>query len=115
MHNASIRPYYCHAEFLQKQIVRERTPLWKGGLKHHFVLLATLVACSLVVVWSRVEVVQLGYQISQANKIYQERIKENQRLLVEVTSLRSPSRIEAVATGELGFVHPKQDQVIVVE
>ena len=112
MYTMSTQPY-CHAELLQEQIVRDRRSLWKAGLKYQLVLLTTVVVCSLFFVWSRVEVVQLGFRISEANKIYQERVKENQRLLVEVTSLQSPSRIEGMA-GKLGFVHPRQDQVVVI-
>ncbi len=113
MYTVSTRPY-CHADLLHEQIVRERTSLWKEGLKYQLVLLTTVVVCSLACVWARVEVVQLGYEISQANRAYHELSKENQHLLVEVTSLGSPSRIEAIATNELGFVHPRQDQVVIV-
>jgi len=113
MYDVFTQPY-CHAETLQEQIVRDRTSLWRDGLRHQLILLATLVLCSLVIVWARVEVFQVGYQISEANKLYQERIRENQRLLVEVSSLRSPSRIEAIATKQLGFVHPKQDHIVVI-
>lgn len=111
MYDVITRPYY-HASVLDQQIVRERALPCKDGLKYHLILLFTVVMCALLFVWSRIEVVQLGYQISQANNVYQERIKENRRLMVEALSLQSLSRIETIATKEIGMIHPKEDQII---
>jgi len=113
MDNVFTRPY-IHTDILGQQIVKERGVPWKEGFKYYLIVSVALVLCSLFFVWSRLEVVQIGYEISQANKIYQERIKENQRLRVEVSSLRSPSRIENIAKSTLGFINPKQEQFIII-
>ncbi|HNR14887.1 MAG TPA: cell division protein FtsL [Thermodesulfobacteriota bacterium] len=113
MYDIATRPY-CHASILNEQIVRERGSLWKEGMKYHLMLFLTLVFCSLLCVWARTEVVQVGYEISRATMAYQEQVKENQRLRVEVVSLRSPSRIETIAASRLGLSYPKQDQILFI-
>ena len=105
---------YVHADILGQQIIREKAVPWGKGFKYHLVVISAVIFCSLVFVWSRLEVVQVGYEISQSNKIYQERIRENQRLRVEVSSLRSPSRIEEMARKNLGFINPKQEQIFLI-
>src|SRR6185369_16818619 len=73
-------------------------------------VLLTLV--SIFHVWSRVEVVDLNLKISEAGRLCKEELQENKRLRVEVASLRTPARIEALAKGELGLALPTDQQVI---
>lgn len=105
---------YIHTDVLGEQIVKERTVPWREEFKHYLFMVVTLVFCALLFVWSRLEMVQMGYEISQANQVYQNFIKENQCLRVEVASLKSPLRIEEIVKGQMGFVNPKQDQIILI-
>jgi len=105
---------YIHADILGQQIIREKTFFGGKGFKYSLVLISAVILCSLLCVWSGSEVFQVGYELSHSNKIYQERIRENQRLRVEVSSLRSLSRIEKIARGDLGFINPKQEQIFII-
>ena len=105
---------YIHTDILGQQIVKEKAAPWKKGLKSHLLVIIALVFCSLLFVWSRLQVVQIGYEISQGNKIYQGLVKENQHLRVEVSSLQSPSRIAEIAKTKLGLTNPKQEQIIII-
>ena len=105
---------YVHTDILGQQIVKEKAVPWKPGFKYHLLIVIALVFCSLLFVWSRLEVVQIGYEISRADKVYQDLIKENQCLRVEVASLKSPSRIEEIAKNRLGFINPRHEQIIII-
>lgn len=64
--------------------------------------------------WSRLEVVSLGYEIAQANKERGGLTDDNKRLKLEILSLKSPQRVEAIAVDRLGLVYPRGEQVIIV-
>lgn len=68
-----------------------------------------------VYLWSRVNVVQYGYELSMVNSERAEFMEKNRRLRVELTKLKSPQRIELVATEELGLVYPRGEQVILIK
>ncbi|MBI3755802.1 MAG: cell division protein FtsL, partial [Deltaproteobacteria bacterium] len=55
--------------------------------------------------WSRLEVVSLGYEIAKANKERGGLMDDNRRLKLETLSLKSPQRIEAIAIDRLGLVY----------
>ena len=57
-------------------------------------------------VWSRVKVVDLGLEINQLRREFKDQQQEQSRLKLEVASLKTPARIEALAKGELGMALP---------
>ena len=73
-----------------------------------------LIGGSLFYVWSRIQVIQLGYEISNALKEERVLTEAGKRLRLEIATLKSYSRIEKVAVGELRMTKPKPDQVIVI-
>lgn len=66
-------------------------------------------------VWSRFKLVDLNLQISEASRLLKEAEQEQKRFKVEVASLKTPARIEAIAKGELGMALPTEQQVILVK
>jgi len=105
---------YIHTDVLGEQIVRPKVVPWKQEFKNYLLVVAAVVFCVLLFVWSRLEVLQRGYELSQANRCYEYLVKENQCLRVEVASLKSPSRIEKIAQGRLGLTNPKQEKIILI-
>ena len=77
-------------------------------------LLFFIIGGSLVYVWSRIQVIQAGYEISNAMKAGRGLAEENKRLRVEVATLKSNARIEKLAAEELGMSKSKPDQVIII-
>ncbi len=77
-------------------------------------LLFFLVGASLFYVWTRIQVIHLGYEISNALKENQTLTDVNRRMRLEVATLKSYKRIERIAIEELKMVNPKPDQVIVI-
>ena len=76
-------------------------------------ILLTLV--SIFHVWSRVEVIDLNLKISDTARLFKEEQQENRRLKLEVATLKAPSRIEALAKGQLGMALPTDQQVVLVK
>ena len=69
---------------------------------------------SLFYVWSRIQVIQLGYEISNALKEERSLAETNKKLRLEIATLKSYGRIEKFAVEELKMVKPKPEQVIVI-
>lgn len=78
------------------------------------VILAIMTIVSIFHVWSRVTVVDLSLQLGESRKQFREMQQEQSRLKVEVASLKTPSRIEALAQQELGLSLPSNQQVVQV-
>jgi len=89
------------------------------GIKSNLLLLYTflllfLIGGSLFYVWSRIQVIQLGYEISNALKVERTLTEENKKLRLEIATLKSYARIEKIAVEELRMAKPKPEQVIVI-
>ena len=65
--------------------------------------------------WQRVELLQHGYRAEQLQQQRAGEEEANRHLRLEIETLRSPRRIEEVATKELKLVAPARGQAIVIE
>jgi cell division protein FtsL len=84
--------------------------LWKAVRVAAFLVLLLLFSA-----WPHFELLRQGYRLEQMR---QERIAEEEaarHLRLEIETLRSPKRIEAIATTSLRLVTPSQDDVVVIE
>jgi cell division protein FtsL len=101
--------------------------LWTGEdsktrpkrIKLNLLILFTLlmlffIGGSLFYVWSRIQVIQLGYEISNTLKEERALIEANKKLRLEIATLKSYVRIEKLAVEELRMAKPKPEQVIVI-
>ncbi len=101
--------------------------LWTGedskvkpkGIKLNLLILFSLlmlffIGGSLFYVWSRIQVIQRGYEISNALKEERTLIESNKKLRLEIATLKSCARIERLALGELRMAKPRPEQVIVI-
>ena len=77
-------------------------------------LILFLIGGSLFYVWSRIQVIRLGYEISNALKVEKALTEGNKRLRLEIATLKSYARIEKLAVEELRMTKPKPEQVIVI-
>jgi cell division protein FtsL len=88
--------------------------------RHREMLRSTGIAVFLVTVvlfwsWQHFELLRHGYRLEQ---MQQERASEeaiNRHLRLEIETLRSPARIERMATNRLHMVAPSSDEAIVIE
>lgn len=94
--------------------VRGATAESANVLPYLTAVMVLLTLVSIFHVWSRFEVIDQNLKIAEAQRLFKEAQQENKRLRVEVASLKTPARIEALAKGELGMALPTDQQVIVL-
>ncbi len=73
-----------------------------------------LVGVALFHVWLRLQVVHMGYVLSTTSKLQSQLEQEQRELKVELATLMSPDRLEAMARKRLGLAAPEKGQVIVL-
>ena len=90
----------------------------KRKSQRHLIPICALGFClfilGLVHVWLRLQVVHMGYVLSTTTKLQGRLEQENRELKVELASLTSPDRLEAMARRRLGLMPPEKGQVIVL-
>lgn len=77
--------------------------------------IALLCCLALFFVWSRLQVMNLEYQIASLGSEMAQLKQEGQTLRIEVASLENPSRIERLARTRLGLQRPTAAQIKLVE
>lgn len=93
----------------------EETVARRGELfQYLIVVMVLLTVVSVFHVWSRVQLIDINLKIGEAGKNMKQLQQDNERLRVEVGSLKNPARIEALAKGELGMELPSEQQVVLV-
>jgi cell division protein FtsL len=73
-----------------------------------------LIAAVLSHVWLRLQVVRMGYVLSTTSKLQARLEQENRELKVELATLTSPDRLEALARQRLGLTQPEKGQVVLL-
>lgn len=66
-------------------------------------------------VWQHIQVVRLGYQIERLRTEQVALVQDSKSLRVELSRLRSLTRVEELARRKLGMVNPVPGQVIRLE
>jgi len=110
------RPLSKHADRVlwRDQGTKVKFPIRKSNVLLFTLPMLFLIVSSLFFVWSRIQVIQLGYEISNALKERRALVETNKKLRIEIATLKSYARIERLATEELGMSKPRPDQVIVI-
>ena len=74
-----------------------------------------LVLVLLFSAWQHFELLRHGYQIEALQRERAVEEEAARRLRLEIETLQSPTRIEALATQQLHLVAPSRDEAIVIE
>lgn len=95
---------------------RERADRTRGrqGIFVSTLLALGLIGVLLVHVWLRLQVVHMGYVLSTATKLQSRLEQENRELKIDLATMTSPDRLEALARRRLGLVPPEKGQIIVL-
>ncbi|MBM4327722.1 MAG: septum formation initiator family protein [Deltaproteobacteria bacterium] len=75
-------------------------------------LVLWLLCMGLFYVWTRMQLVELGYEIAALEKKNEELKKRQRELSVEMASLQSPSELEKQARKRAGLVFPAVGRVV---
>lgn len=83
-------------------------------IRHVSLLVAVGVIFALLFVWIRIQVIQLGYEVSRIRKETRDLREQKSRLEAEVESLKDPSRLAAIAQERFGMRLPQSDEIVIV-
>ena len=106
--------YAIKKDVRNNPIVREvdearQRELWKSVSVAAFLVLGLLFSA-----WQHFELLRHGYQLEELQRQKAAEEETNRQLRLEIETLKSPKRIEALATRQ-HFVTPSQDEAIVIE
>ena len=107
--------YAIKKDVRNNPIVREvdearHRELWKSVSIAGFLVLVLLFSA-----WQHFEILRHGYQIEELQREKAAEEETTRRLRLEIETLKSPKRIEAVATEKLHLVAPSRDDAVVIE
>ncbi len=74
-----------------------------------------LVVVLLFSAWQHFELLRHGYEIENMQRERARQLEINRHLRLEIETLRSPKRIEHIATGQLNLVEPTNEDAVVLE
>jgi cell division protein FtsL len=107
--------YAIKKDVRNNPIVREVDEARQRELWKSVGVAGVLVLVLLFSAWQHFELLRHGYQVDQMER---ERAAEEEiarQLRLEIVTLESPQRIEALATDRLHLVAPERDEAIVIE
>lgn len=86
-------------------------------LKYSPFIFVTLVlmAFALVYVWSHIRMTELEYMVAEEMSVKEKLLEEQRKLKVEIATLKSPQRLEAIAKEKLHMAYPTRNQVIILK
>jgi cell division protein FtsL len=107
--------YAIRKDVRNNPIVREvdearQRELWKSVGIAAFLVLVLLFSA-----WQHFELLRHGYQTEELQRQRAAEEETARQLRLEIETLKSPRRIEALATRELHLVTPSRDEAIVIE
>lgn len=82
------------------------------AFKYIFFLILLAFICSLFYIWSRIQVVNIGYDINRSLALKEKLIEENKKLTLEAATLRSPVRLETMAHQSFKMDLPQKNQIL---
>jgi cell division protein FtsL len=107
--------YAIRKDVRNNPIVREvdearQRELWKSVGVAAFLVLVLLFSA-----WQHFELLRHGYQTEELQRQRAAEEETGRRLRLEIETLKSPKRIEMLATEQLHLVTPARDEAIVIE
>ncbi len=107
--------YAIKKDVRNNPIVREVDDARQRELWQSVGIAGVLVLVLLVSAWQHFELLRQGYQVEELQ--HQRAAEEDtaRRLRLEIDTLKSPKRIEMLATEQLHLVTPSRDEAIVIE
>ena len=107
--------YAIRKDVRNNPIVREVDEARQRELWKLVGMAGVIVVVLLFFAWPHFELIRNGYQIEQLQRERSEQEELTRQLRLEVETLKSPKRIEALAMERLHLVSPGQGEAIVLE
>jgi cell division protein FtsL len=107
--------YAIKKDVRNNPIVREIDRARQRELWRSAGIAVLLVAVVLFSAWQHFQLIRHGYRVEQLQKTFAAEQALNRRLHLEIETLQSPARIEAIATGRLHMAEPGLHDATVIE
>ena len=107
--------YAIKKDVRNNPIVREVDDARQRALWKSIGVAGVLVLVLLVSAWQHFELLRHGYQVEELQRQRAAEEDISRRLRLEIETLKSPKRIESLATQQLHLVTPGRDEAIVIE
>jgi cell division protein FtsL len=107
--------YYTVKQIDNSRLVRPANPARAQDFWKRVAMGAAMAAGLLLYAWQHFECIQIRYQIEQLDSQQAKARELNQQLHLEVATLRSPMRVDAIARNQLGLTVPVPGQVAPVD
>jgi cell division protein FtsL len=107
--------YFTIKRIDNSRLVRPAPPARLRDFWHRAIAGAVMAACLLSYAWQHFQCIQLRYQLEQLESTRAQSTELNQQLHLEVATLRSPMRVDAIARKQLGLTVPVPGQVTPAE
>jgi cell division protein FtsL len=107
--------YAIRKDVRNNPIVREVDERRLREQRHTLVIVVLFVAVVLFSGWQRVELLQHGYRVERMQEQRADEAEINRHLKLEIETLKSPQRIEMLATQRLHLVAPETGAAVVIE
>ena len=98
----------------RQPIAHKRAAAGRRYIRQAMSLMAVIVLVALFLVWARIQVIQLGYEVSRLRKEVRDLGQRRDLLEADVAKLKSPERLEATATSRFGMRLPMGDEVVIL-
>ena len=115
MDKAGTFEYEIRKDFRNNQIVREVDERRLRDLWMSLGIGVVLVVVLLFSAWQHFELLRHGYKLEQMQRDRAAENDINRHLRLEMETLRSPQRIEKLATERLGMISPGTAEAVVLE
>lgn len=83
-------------------------------LRRTAVLVSLFLVAILSVTWVRLQIVTLGFSITEKSKEERQLQEENNKLRLQIAALKSPARLQKLASERFGLATPKNNQLIII-
>jgi cell division protein FtsL len=107
--------YAIKKDVRNNPIVREIDEARQRELWKSVGVAVVLVLALLFSAWQHFELLRNGYQLEELQRQRAAEEETGRRLRLEIETLRSPKRIESLATSQLHLVAPSREDAIVLE
>jgi len=103
--------YFTIKRIDNSRLVRPAPPARLHGFWRRVAVGAAMAGCLLSYAWQHFQSIQLRYQVEQLESRRAQAAELNQQLHLEVATLRSPMRVDAIAREQLGLTTPVPGQI----
>lgn len=107
--------YAIKKDVRNNPIVREIDRTRQRELWRSAAIAVLLVVVVLFSAWQHFELLRHGYRVEKLQQEYASQQELNRRLRLEIETLRSPARIERLATERLHMIAPALDDALVIQ